>query len=38
MIDEWNGKDHPTDYASRVLSAVKLMQKKRWVHAPELLW
>lgn len=35
MTEQWN---HPTDYALKVLSAVKFMQQKRLVLAPELLW
>ncbi len=33
-----SSKDNPADDASRGMSAVKFMQQKRWMHAPEFLW
>lgn len=40
-LSQWRhvrSKDNPTDNASRGMSAVKFIQQRRWIHAPEFLW
>lgn len=33
-----SGKENPVDDASRGLSAVKFIQQRRWLHAPDVPW
>ncbi|XP_061882235.1 uncharacterized protein LOC133633659 [Entelurus aequoreus] len=40
-LSQWRyvgSKDNPADDASRGLSTSRLMQQRRWIHAPDFLW